>query len=486
MNLQVIELVPELDLLPARAMDAVREANIVILQSDHAECADELRKWNDNIVTLDKIFEEAEDFDTLYEEGADYILGILKESPKAVFCVLGDMGVNGFVRALKKCGVKFEVVFCGGMVGAAVSAARAEFEVLQYTVFDAHGLDDAVIDTSAALVVTGIDNRNCIEDVKCILTDYYAEDTAAFLYTGAGAKKIRLYDIDRIADLGTGAVLVLPAIPLVKKERYGLYDLVKIMNILRSENGCPWDREQTHETLRQYLLEEAYEAVDAIDAEDMYALYDELGDVFLQVVFHAEVGRQCGEFDINDVATSVCRKMIHRHPHIFGEGKAESAQEVVANWEAIKRKEKKNDTFVSVLKDVPRSMGAMMRAYKLQKKAAAIGFDWEDAEKALPKVDEELEEWKEELLKDRKETMEGEAGDLLFAIINVLRLKKTNPELCLNRTCEKFIERMEFMEKAAGRELADMTLEELDKLWGRAKQEKSDKNAENAEIWVDL
>ncbi|MBC5649154.1 nucleoside triphosphate pyrophosphohydrolase [Christensenella sp. NSJ-35] len=331
-----------------------------------------------------------------------------------------------------------------------------------------------VFDTSKALVITGVDNSYSAEGVKCALSEYYTEETEGLLYAGGKARRVRLYDLDRNIELGTGGIFILPAVSLYEKERYGLYDLVRIMKVLRGENGCPWDREQTHESLRQYILEEAYEVVDAIDAEDVCALYDELGDVFLQVVFHAEIARQCGEFDVDDVATAVCKKMIYRHPHIFGEGKADTANEVVTNWEAIKRKEKNNENFVDVLRDVPRSMGAMMRAYKLQKKAAAIGFDWNDAGEALPKVEEELAEWKAELRAGTTDAMEGEAGDLLFAIVNVLRLMKTNPELCLNKTCEKFISRLAYMEKHAEKELAEMTLAELDELWERAKREKAD------------
>ena len=481
MDLQIIELAGEPDLLPVRAVEAIQKADAVILQSERTECAEELAKWNKNRITLDSLFEEAEDFDALYAAGAQQIIREMEQENRTVFCILGNAGTNGFVRELARRSVKMEYISCGGATAAAIAAARRCFEIAEYSVLDARSLGEAVFDTSAALVIDGLDNTYCAENVKCVLSDYYAEETEGLLYAGGTARRVRLYDLDRDVSLGTGGVFVLPAVSLYQKERYGLYDLVRIMKVLRGENGCPWDREQTHESLRQYMLEEAYEAVDAIDADDICALYDELGDVFLQVVFHAEVARECGEFDIDDVATAVCKKMIHRHPHIFGNGKAATAQEVITNWEAIKRREKNNEDFASVLRDVPRSMGAMMRAYKLQKKAASIGFDWKDAEAALPKVEEELAEWKAELCSGQNDAMEGEAGDLLFAVINVLRLKKTNPELCLNKTCEKFIARMESMERNAGRELAGMTLAELDELWERAKREKADKIGKNAE-----
>ena len=479
MELQIVELVPEADMLPLRAARAIREADAVVLQSERAECAKQVREWNRNIVTLDDLFETAEDFDALYAAGAGRIGQAA--GGNVVFCVLGDAGTNGFIRELLRQGASLTYISCGSAVAAAVTAARSEFPVGEYGVFSARDIGGAVFDTTGALVITGVDNAYSAEGVKCALSEYYAEDTRGMLYAGGKSALVKLYDLDRNIELGTGGIFVLPAVPLYEKERYGLYDLVRVMKVLRGENGCPWDREQTHESLRQYILEEAYEVVDAIDADDICALYDELGDVFLQVVFHAEVARQCGEFDIDDVATAVCKKMIRRHPHIFGDGRADTAKEVVTNWEAIKREEKNNETFVSVLRDVPRSMGAMMRAYKLQKKAAAVGFDWNDANAAFPKVEEELAEWKEELENGTKDAMEGEAGDLLFAVINVLRLKKTNPELCLNKTCEKFIERLALMEKYAENELAGLTLSELNGLWERAKREKADEIGKNAE-----
>lgn len=478
MNIQIVEWTAEFDMMTLRAAKALDEAALVILQSGRAEAAERLA--NPNRATLDDLFEEAEDFEALYAAGAERIIAEA-EKGQVVFCTLGDVGTNGFVRELEKRGAPLTYVSGGGNVAAAVCAAREFFPVGEYEGIDARTLEEAVFDTQKVIVVTGIDNRNTAEGVKSTLSEYYAEKTEGLLYAGGRAERMKLYDLDRDVALYTGGIFVLPGMELDKKERYGLYDLVRIMKALRAENGCPWDREQTHASLRQYLLEEAYETADAIDADDMCALYDELGDVFLQVVFHAQVARECGEFDIDDVATAVCAKMIRRHPHIFGDIEANTADEVVTNWEAIKRREKKNEDFASVLRDVPRSMGGMMRAYKLQKKASAIGFDWNDPMQAFLKVEEELLEWKAELETGTQTDMEAEAGDLLFAIINVLRLKKANPELCLNRTCEKFIGRMEFMEKNAKKELSGLTLSELNELWECAKHEKVDETGKNTE-----
>ncbi len=465
----VIELIPEFDLLPLRAVRAIEAADCVILQSGQAECAQQIKENNPNVKTLDDLFETAEDFDALYEGGAQRIRQEA-ESGKVVFGILGDAGTNGFLRKLRETGDEIAFAAEGCAVSAVLSAARGFFSVEEYEVLEARNLEQAVFDTCKTLVITGIDNENTAQAVKLRISDYYAPDARGVLYAAGKVQSVKIHDLDRPLALGTGGTYVLAAVDLREKERYGLYDLVRIMKILRGKNGCPWDREQTHESLRQYLLEEAYEAVDAIDAEDICALYDELGDVFLQVVFHAEVGRACGEFDIDDVASAVCSKMIRRHPHIFADVRADTSKEVLENWEAIKKEEKQNKDFVSVLKDVPRSMGAMMRAYKLQKKASAIGFDWDDAMQAFAKVEEELLEWKTELAGGVQERIEDEAGDLLFAIINVLRLKKANPEVCLNHTCGKFISRLGHMEQRCDTELGQLTLDELDKLWNEAKK----------------
>jgi tetrapyrrole methylase family protein/MazG family protein len=242
------------------------------------------------------------------------------------------------------------------------------------------------------------------------------------------------------------------------------------MERLRSPGGCPWDLKQTHESLRQYVLEEAYEVAAAVDEKDPDALADELGDLLLQVVFHAQIGRQRGEFDIADVTSNICAKMILRHPHIFGSVSVTGAEEVVANWEAIKRTEKGHSSTAQTMEDVPSGMSALMRAYKIQKKAAQAGFDWEDASGALLKAEEEENELKDELSGKDMDKIEAEAGDLLFAWVNVLRKAGVNPEVALARATRKFTGRFAYIEQNAGADLQDLTLAQMDELWESAKK----------------
>ncbi|MEG0251385.1 MAG: nucleoside triphosphate pyrophosphohydrolase [Christensenellaceae bacterium] len=459
--IKIIGLTNEFDLLPMRCVKILEEAPLVVLQSDRVGY--DLK----NAVTLDDLYESTQDFDELYQEGAQRIEA-LAQTKEVVFGVIGDVHTNGFVQELKKMNAQLAFVMNGGSVQQAVFEAGAYFEVRDYGVFDARSIETAFFDTSGVVVITQIDNAITAADVKIKLSDYYAEQTKAFFYSNQKSSLMDLYALDRITEFGTGAVLVLPA--QTTKIRYGFYDLVRIMKKLRDQkDGCPWDKEQTHKSLRPYLLEESYEVLDAIDAEDTAAIYDELGDVMLQIVFHSEIARQCGEFEVDDVCSAICAKMINRHPHIFGDVCAKTSHDVLKNWEAIKKVEKGNSTYTSVLKDVPKVMGAMMRAYKIQKKASAVGLDWKDAQLAFEKVKEEANELSAELIADDANKIEDEAGDLLFAVINVLRLKKINPEMALMRTCEKFIARFEYIETHAEGDLAVLSSEDLDRLWQAAK-----------------
>lgn len=257
------------------------------------------------------------------------------------------------------------------------------------------------------------------------------------------------------------------------KERYEYQDLLKIMEKLRSPDGCPWDREQDHETLKKYLLEETYEVLEAIDQKSPEKLCEELGDVLLQVVFHARIAEEKGQFTMGDVIDTVSKKMVHRHQHVFGVAEAETAEDVVNLWEDIKKKEKGAKTQTEILKDVPAVLPALMRSYKVQEKAAKVGFDWDNVEDAWQKVLEENNELKDAYLAKDMDRMEDEMGDLLFAVVNVARFLKIQPELALSRTIEKFIRRFEYIEsksRQAGRELTEMTLAEMDALWNEAKK----------------
>ncbi len=259
-------------------------------------------------------------------------------------------------------------------------------------------------------------------------------------------------------------------IDFVRKNSYDLKDLEKIVSILRAPGGCPWDAEQDHKSLRRALLEESCEVIEAINEEDPEHLKEELGDVLLQVVFHADIEREEGRFDLNAVADGVSKKLIFRHPHVFGDVEVADSAEVLVNWDALKRQEKDQETYTDTLTAVAKSLPALWRAEKVQKKAKKAGFDWPDASGALDNLSEELDELKVAIAQGSN--MEEELGDLLFSVVNVSRFLKTDPEEALNAATEKFISRFAKVERMAlkeGKDMAQMSLEELDKLWEQAK-----------------
>ena len=254
------------------------------------------------------------------------------------------------------------------------------------------------------------------------------------------------------------------------KSRYNYEDLLQIVHILRSPGGCPWDQEQTHKSIRRDFLEEAYEAAEAIDLDDTALLREELGDVLLQVVFHADIESDAGRFTMEDVVDEVAKKMIFRHPHVFANVQANTTEQVLVNWEQLKQVEKSQKTAADTLDSVARSLPQLWRAEKIQKKAAKAGFDWVDISGALDKLEEETAELRRAV--ETGEGVEDELGDVLFAAVKVGRFAGLDSEVALSGTCEKFIRRFRAVEdavRARGADMKDMPLEELTALWEQAK-----------------
>ena len=252
---------------------------------------------------------------------------------------------------------------------------------------------------------------------------------------------------------------------------YSLEDLRKIVAMLRAPEGCPWDREQTHESIRRNFLEEAYEACEAIDKGDPSLLCEELGDVLLQIVFHAQMEAEQGRFTLDDVANAICQKLIYRHPHVFGDRSAHTSAEALSNWDELKRLEKQQETIAEAMESVAKSLPATWRAEKIQAKAKKVGFDWPDATGALSKVDEELAELKAAIQSGIG--LEEELGDLLFAVVNTARLLDLDPEEALHKSSDKFTRRFAYLEQAAaeqGQALPDMSLAEMEALYQAGKQ----------------
>ncbi|MBR2332989.1 MAG: nucleoside triphosphate pyrophosphohydrolase [Rikenellaceae bacterium] len=256
------------------------------------------------------------------------------------------------------------------------------------------------------------------------------------------------------------------------KRLTALARLLQVMDDLREK--CPWDREQTFHSLRNNTIEECYELVDAITEENMAHIREELGDILLHVVFYSKLGTEQNAFDFADVANGVCDKLIYRHPHVYGDVNAENSEIVKANWEELKKREKDKKKRRGLLAGVPKSLPAMVKAYRVGEKAASAGFDWEKKEDVWAKVKEEIAEFEVEVAKDDKRNMEAEMGDLFFALINACRLYGIDPEDALARTNNKFISRFNYVEsqiEASGRTLKETSLDEMETLWGEAKSQ---------------
>ncbi len=257
-----------------------------------------------------------------------------------------------------------------------------------------------------------------------------------------------------------------------QKNSYTVHDLVEIMRLLRAPGGCPWDAVQTHESIKKNLIEETYEVVEAINKNDADLLCEELGDLLMQVVFHAQMENEVGSFDFDKVADGVCKKLVERHPHVFGEVEISGVDDVLTNWDSIKRKSKGQKNTTESMLSVPRELPALMRATKLQKKAADVGFDWSDVSGALDKLEEEIKELRQAVENNDASNMSEELGDVLFSAVNVSRFIKTDAEEALTAASDKFLSRFTVVEKLAEERGIDMRSENLgvlDSLWDEAK-----------------
>ena len=264
---------------------------------------------------------------------------------------------------------------------------------------------------------------------------------------------------------------------LLEKESYNIDDLVMVVEVLRSEEGCPWDREQDHKSIRKDFIEETYEVIEAIDTENPVLLREELGDVLLQVAFHAQIEREEGRFDMNDVANDVCEKLIHRHPHVFGNVEADTSEKVLANWEKIKSEEKERKTLTDKLRAIPPMLPALMRAEKIGKKASC--FDFPDAASVMDKVKEELCELEEAMENGVHSDIEEEMGDLLLTVTSLCRKIGVEPELALSKATDKFIDRFAAVESvvvAQGKSINELSMSELDAIWDENKEKQAKNN----------
>ena len=431
------------------AWEALKSSPCTLLRTGKHPVVEWLCREEIAFSTFDAIYEQAPNFQEVYARIAEAVLGEARRQP-VLYAVPGHpLVAEESVRLILE---------------------RAEQEGLQVKLLPAVSFLDAVF--SALRLVAS--------DVKLSLLELYPPEHPVTVLRAAGVpgeERVEthpLFEIDRLDWVDHLTSLYLPE---TDKSNgiccYPLDPLVKIISRLRGENGCPWDREQDHRTLRPYLLEEAYEVLEALNEGDMYKVCEELGDLLLQVVFHAQIASESRSFDINDVVAGISEKLTRRHPHVFGSVTVRDSREVNLNWAKIKAEEKGGYTPKGLLADVSMSVPALMRAFRLQKKAAGVGFDWPDYSGAMDKVHEELDELESVAAGGELIKIEEELGDLLFSVVNLARLLGVEPETALTGTSTKFIKRfahVEEMARLANRDLLQCTLAELDKWWEEAKK----------------
>ncbi len=454
--------------LTRAAWDAVLCASKLYLQTAEHPSAGPVLDAGLPFVSMDDLYESSDDYDALNDAIADRLVS----DGDCVYAVMGDgcfSQLSAIREAAKKHGFRVDVL-------PGVSYAKAAFPELQDAqIYTARTLPKRV-DPSVPLCVQELDNPIIAGEVKLALSEIYPDEWPVTLATMQkdghySRRTFPLTELDRKRTLFAGSVLLVMPASFEERTRYGYYDLVSVMQRLRAPGGCPWDREQTHESLKADLIEECYELNDAIDEQDDAHIVEELGDVLMDVVFHSTIASEQGRFTENDVADGIVNKMIYRHPHVFGTEKAETTEAVLKRWDELKQAEKHQKTQKEILCAVPKRFPALMRSAKVQKRARKVGFDWNDVTEALPKVYEELDELKAAM--NGSGDVSEEAGDLLFAIVNVVRLLGLDGEQILHDATDKFIARFGNMEELAaadGHVLSDLSLSEQDRYWEKAKK----------------
>lgn len=468
--------------LTAGALEVLRSGRPVLLRTAIHPTVPALEQMGVSFTSCDDLYERAHTFEDVYAAVAERVL----QYDDVVFAVPGHplVGESSVKLIMGRAPERVEFVTGPSFLDTLLVTLGLD-PVDGLELLDALQLDRRLPSGDLPAIVMQVHSRAVASDAKLALMEKYPDDHRVTLVRAAGVPgqerrvDIELHELDHVDWVDYLTTLYLP--PLKASEpletdprrwapcRWPVDPLVETMARLRAPDGCPWDREQTHQTLRKYMLEEAYEVAEAIDQGDPEHLCEELGDVLLQVAFHAQVARENGDFDMHDVVQAITAKLLRRHPHVFGNVAAETADDVVRNWEAIKRTERGNQRPASLLEGVSKALPALSRAEAVQKKAAKVGFDWENVQGPAAKVREELEE----VLSADPEAVEGEVGDLLFAAVNLSRMLKVDPELALSGTTAKFMRRFQYIEHRVAetdRDLAKMTLEEMDILWDEAKQ----------------
>ena len=463
----------EKDGLSLKAFKAIQQADIVFCRTEFTESSAVFKENGIKVEFLDYLFERSRNFDSLNKKLAAVVCEAAK-TKNVVYCVDGSVADdNSCAIILKK--------YNSAVVIEAASHSASTLGKLNfrggYTTVSAYRKDKFNSSVMLPLAVYDIDDKLTASEWKLLLTDSFGDDAPAALYINGKLHYISLYEADGFEGYGYDTVLVVFDRKFTEKERFNLNDLFDIITALRAENGCPWDREQTRDSIKNNLIEESYEMYDAINNGDIDGILEESGDMFLQLVFHTIFAEEEHCYNRSDVFTGVCSKMISRHSHVFGSDKAGNGDQALEVWEKNKTKEKGYESGAEYLDCVPHSFPALMRAQKMQKRAAKYNFDFSSVEQVYKKIAEETEEVraaaKSANSDENLELLKGEIGDLLFSVVNLSRFYKIDAEEALKITCDKFLSRFSALEEAIkkdGKDMKNLTEEQIDKYYNEIKK----------------
>ncbi|GKX68727.1 nucleoside triphosphate pyrophosphohydrolase [Inconstantimicrobium mannanitabidum] len=461
-------------------INALKESDYIFLRTEKHPTVDYLRELGIKFETYDYSYENNQSFDEVYKTIAEDLIVKAREKD-LVYAVPGhplvaERSVLNLISLCEKENITYDILPAVSFVDAIIEALKID-PIEGLKIIDAFDMENQIMDKRIGTIITQVYNQFIASEVKLKLLDYYKDETEIYFIRAAGVKglesirKIPLYEMDRQEDIDYLTSIYIPKDLENKKD---IYDLVNLVEVLRGENGCPWDREQTHESVKNALLEESYEVVDAIEKEDYDGIIEELGDVLFQVVFHSVIGKEEAYFDLNDIVEVVHNKMVSRHPHVFGEANVKDTEGVLKAWDELKKKEKSLNTVTDELNAVAKALPGLLRAQKIQKKASKVGFDWDKVEDVILKIEEELKEVKQVYNGQNEARIKDEMGDLIFACVNLARFLGVDSEDAVKGTCKKFIKRFSFIEEEAmkkGNNIEQMTLQEMDKLWEIAKKQ---------------
>ena len=459
--------------------DILRQAPLLLLRTAIHPTVEELRSRGVRFDSYDDFYEQGTDFDAIYAAIAADVLKRAQQGQDVVFAVPGSPMVAektvGLIRS-RALEAQVSLRVLPGMSFFELLCNRLGVDPQQgMTIVDAQEVEVLPKDLPTGLVVTQVFSPYIASELKLSLMERLQDESPVIVARHLGLPdesvvSLPLFELDRQAGFDHLTSVYVPPCS-VRQETFSLDPLVDVMARLRSPGGCPWDAEQTHSTLRRYIIEEVYEVLEAIDERDPAHLCEELGDLLLQIVFHARMAEEAGDFSMQNVVDTVTEKLIRRHPHVFGDISVRDAAEVIVNWDAIKRREKKVKA-TSALDGVPKGLPALLRANKLQLKAAKVGFDWDDIAPVWAKVTEELEELREAEITGDKTKIEDELGDVIFAVVNLGRFLGVEAEVALNGTNNKFVRRFQQVEatiRARGLKWKELNLAAMDEMWEAAK-----------------